>query len=150
MPSLIWFSQSGRAFSSPPPGLKFKVLPFRELPGLSRRPAIIAFSLPILCSPGGSEVKASAPNARDLGSIPGSGRSPGKGNGNPLQYSCLENPMDGEACRLQSRGRRESDTTERLHFLFCAHHFPTCERSINCSLLLLSLWLLSACHMVKT
>ena len=36
-------------------------------------------------------------NARDPGSIPGSGRSRGEGNGNPLQYSCLENPMDGEA-----------------------------------------------------
>ena len=47
--------------------------------------------------PGGSEVKASASNAGDPGSIPGSGRSPGEGNGNPLQYSCLENPMDGEA-----------------------------------------------------
>ena len=47
--------------------------------------------------PGGSEVKASACNAGDLGSIPGSGRSPGEGNGNPLQYSCLENPMDGGA-----------------------------------------------------
>ena len=42
--------------------------------------------------PGGSEGKASACNARDLGSIPGLGRSPGEGNGNPLQYSCLENP----------------------------------------------------------
>ena len=47
--------------------------------------------------PGGSEVKASASNAGDPGSIPGSGISPGEGNGNPLQYSCLENPMDGEA-----------------------------------------------------
>ena len=47
--------------------------------------------------PGGSEVKASASNVGDLGSIPGSGRSPGEGNGNPLQYSCLENPTDGEA-----------------------------------------------------
>ena len=47
--------------------------------------------------PGGSEVKVSASNAGDLGSIPGLGRSPGEGNGNPLQYSCLENPMDGEA-----------------------------------------------------
>ena len=46
--------------------------------------------------PGGSEVKASASNVGDLGSIPGLGRSPGEGNGNPLQYSCLENPMDGE------------------------------------------------------
>ena len=45
---------------------------------------------------GGSEVKASVCNAGDLGLIPGSGRSPGEGNGNPLQYSCLENPMEGE------------------------------------------------------
>ena len=43
---------------------------------------------------GGSEGKASACKARDLGSIPGWGRSPGEGNGNPLQYSCLENPVD--------------------------------------------------------
>ena len=45
----------------------------------------------------GSEGKASACNAGDLGSIPGSGRSPGEGNGNPLQSSCHENPMDREA-----------------------------------------------------
>ena len=44
---------------------------------------------------GGSEIKVSSWNAGDQGSIPGSGRSPGEGNGNPLQYSCLENPMDG-------------------------------------------------------
>ena len=44
--------------------------------------------------PGGAEVKASACNAGDLGSISGLGRSPGEGNDNPLQYSCLENPMD--------------------------------------------------------
>ena len=42
-----------------------------------------------------SEVKASACNVGDSGSIPGSGRSPGEGNGNPLQYSCLENPVEG-------------------------------------------------------
>ena len=47
--------------------------------------------------PGGSEGKASACNAGDPASIPGSGRSPGEGNGNPLQDSCLENPMDGGA-----------------------------------------------------
>ena len=47
--------------------------------------------------PGGSEVKASACNAGDQGLIPESGRSPGEGNGNPLQYSCLENPMDSGA-----------------------------------------------------
>ena len=44
-----------------------------------------------------SEDKASAYNVGDPGLIPGSGRSPGEGNGNPLQYSCLENPMDREA-----------------------------------------------------
>ena len=47
--------------------------------------------------PGGAEVKVSACNVGDLGSIPGSGISLGEGNGNPLQCSCLENPMDGEA-----------------------------------------------------
>ena len=47
--------------------------------------------------PGGSEFKASASNVGDLGSIPGSGRSSGEGNGNPLQYSWLESPMDGGA-----------------------------------------------------
>ena len=47
--------------------------------------------------PGSSDGKASAFNAGDLGSIPGSGRSPGEGNGNPLQCSCLENSMDGGA-----------------------------------------------------
>ena len=47
--------------------------------------------------PGGSDGKASAYNAGDLGSVPGLGRSSGEGNGNLLQYSCLENPMDGRA-----------------------------------------------------
>ena len=47
--------------------------------------------------PGGSDGKVSARNAGDLGSIPGSGRSSAEGNGNPLQYSCLENPMEGGA-----------------------------------------------------
>ena len=47
--------------------------------------------------PGGSDSKASAYNVGDLGSIPGLGRSSGEGSGNPLQYSCLENPMDGGA-----------------------------------------------------
>ena len=52
-----------------------------------------------LCTyfPGGSDGKASAYDVGDLGLIPGSGRSPGERNGNPLQYSCLENPMDGGA-----------------------------------------------------
>ena len=54
--------------------------------------------------PGGSEDKASACNAGDPGSISGLGRSPGEGNGNPLQYSCLENPMDKEPGGLQPMG----------------------------------------------
>ena len=55
--------------------------------------------------PGGSDGKASVYNVRDLSSIPGLGRFPGEGNGNPLQYSCLENPMDrGAWCRLLSMG----------------------------------------------
>ena len=66
--------------------------------------------------PGGSDGKASVYSVGDLGSIPGSERLSGEGNGNPLQYSCLENPMDREACCPW--GRKESDTTERLHFHF--------------------------------
>ena len=63
-----------------------------------------------LCIPGGSEVKASACNVGDLGSIPESGRSPGEGNGNPLQYSCLENPMDGGAWWAEVHGVAKSWT----------------------------------------
>ena len=47
--------------------------------------------------PGGSDGKESACSKGDLGSLPGSERTPGEGNGTPLQYSCLENPMDGGA-----------------------------------------------------
>ena len=60
--------------------------------------------------PGGSEVKVSACNAGDQGSIPGSGRSPEEGTGNPLQYSCLENPMDGGAWSATVHGVAKSQT----------------------------------------
>ena len=65
--------------------------------------------------PGGSVVKNLPANAGAMGSIPGLGRYPGKGNGYPLQYSCLENPMDREACAgegdgLQSTGLQKSWT----------------------------------------
>ena len=60
--------------------------------------------------PGGSDGKASACNAGDLGSIPGSGRSPGKGNGCPVQYSCLENSMDRGACGATVHGATKTQT----------------------------------------
>ena len=60
--------------------------------------------------------KESAYNAGDVGSVSGSGRSPGEGNSNPLQYSFLGNPMDRGAWRLQSMGsQKESDTTKWLN-----------------------------------
>ena len=56
---------------------------------------------------------ANAGNKRDVGLIPGSGRSSGEGNGNPLQYSCLENPMDrGAWWAIVHGATKESDTTE--------------------------------------
>ena len=58
--------------------------------------------------PGGSMVKNPPANAGDVGSIPGTGRSPGGGNGNPLQYSCLENPMDRGACQATVHGVTKS------------------------------------------
>ena len=58
----------------------------------------------------GSEGKVSACNAGDLGSIPGSGRSPENENGNPLQFSCLENPMDREAWLTTVHGIAKSQT----------------------------------------
>ena len=63
--------------------------------------------------PGGSDGKASACNVGDPGLIPGSGRSPGEGNGNSLQYSCLGNPMDrGPLEGYSPWDRKESDMTE--------------------------------------
>ena len=64
--------------------------------------------------PGGSAGKESACNVGDLGSIPGSGRSPGGEHGNPLQYSCLENPMGRGAWRTAINAVTKSDTTEPL------------------------------------
>ena len=67
----------------------------------------------IMGFPDGSDGKESICNGGDPGSIPGSGRSPGEGNDNPLQYCCLENSMDREAWRATAHGDyKESDTTE--------------------------------------
>ena len=73
--------------------------------------------------PGGSDSKASVYNVGEPGSIPGLGRSPGEGNGNLLQHSCLENPMDRGACWATVHGgRKESDMTEWLRFRFRDDH----------------------------
>ena len=79
---------------------------------ISYNPMITHFSLPtpVLGFPGGSVVKSPPANAGDEGSIPGLGRSPEEGNGNPLQYSCLGNPMDRGAGGLQCMGLPKSQT----------------------------------------
>ena len=64
--------------------------------------------------PGGSDGKESACNAGDPGSIPGLGRFSGEGKSNPLQYTCLKNPMDRGAQWATVHGMAESDTTEQL------------------------------------
>ena len=83
------------------------------------------------CFCGGSEVKASACNVGDLGSIPGSRRYPGEGNGNPLQYSFLENPMDGGAWWATVHGVAKSRTRlsdfTLLHFSILAWEIPWME-----------------------
>ena len=61
---------------------------------------------------GGSDGKESASNAGDLGSIPGLGRTPGEGHGNPPQYSCLENPMDRGAWQAAVHGVAKSQMTK--------------------------------------
>ena len=75
---------------------------------------------------GGKELAANAGDVRDAGLIPGLGRSPGEGHGNPLQYSCLKNPMDrGAWGGYSSWGRKEQDMTEwptlSLSALKCHH-----------------------------
>ena len=73
---------------------------------------------------GGSEVKESACNVGDLGSIPGLGRSPGEGNGNPFQCSCLENPMDGGA-----KSQTQLTDFTSLHFWWLNGKEPACQCS---------------------
>ena len=72
--------------------------------------------------PGGSDGKESACGAGDERSIPGSGRSSGEGNGNPLQYSCLENPMGGGAWQATVHGVTKS-WTQLSDFTFTFNHY---------------------------
>ena len=93
------FSRSEACGIFPDQGLNLYLLHWQENP--SPLTSSLAYLIDVSGMkwgfPGGSEGKASACNAGDRGSIPESGRSPGEGNGTPLQYSCLENPMDGGA-----------------------------------------------------
>ena len=84
---------------------------FMDAKPLPSSPSCLCFSptYPVLfLFPGSSDGKESACNVEDLYSFPGSGRSPGEGNGNPLQYSCLENPMDRGAWRATAHGLTKS------------------------------------------
>ena len=104
------------------------------IPGLGKSPgegkgyhsSILAWRIPwtvqSMSLPGGSDGKASASNAGDPGSIPELGRSSGEGNGNPLQYSCLENPTDGGAWQATDHEVAKSRTRTRLSdFTFHFH-----------------------------
>ena len=73
----------------------------------------------ILRGPGGTVLKHSPANAGDAGLIPGSGRYPGRGHGNPVQYSCLGNPMDREACRATVHRVTRSRTSLSMHACIC-------------------------------
>ena len=84
---------------------------------------------PLGCSPVAQTVKASACSAEDPGSIPALGRSPGEGNSNPLQYSCLENPMDGEAWQATLHGAAKSQTQlSYFTLLFSPFTFASIDR----------------------
>ena len=87
-------------------------------PGCSL-PSLTSASVIIRGFPGGSEGKESACNARDPCSLPGLGRCPGEGNGNPVQYSCLENPTDREIWRATVHGVIESRTGLNRLILLC-------------------------------
>ena len=88
----------------------------------------------------GKEPPASARNTRDLGSIPGLGRSPGGGRGNPLQYSCLENPMDRGAWPAtvhgvaNSRTRLKRLSTQHTHPAWRARTWDVCPSNSSFSL----------------
>ena len=73
--------------------------------------------------PGGSDSKDSACNVGDPGSIPGLGIFPGEGNGYPLQYSCLEKPMDREAWRATVHEVAKSDTTAQMTLILLRYIF---------------------------
>ena len=96
-----------------------------------------SFFVLFMISFGGSDGKESTCDAGDLGSIPGLRRSPGGGHGNPLQYSCLENPMNGGAWGLQSMGLQrvginwETKNSSENYLLNACFYSLFCEMFIN-------------------
>ena len=77
---------------------------------------------------GATVVKNPPANVGDAGLIPGSGRFPGGGNSNPLQYSCLENPMDRGAWRATAHGVSNSRTRLSMHTQVICRSFPSCRQ----------------------
>ena len=101
----------------------------------------------LLNTPGGSDGQESACNAGDPGSIPGSGRAPGEGNGSPLQYSCLENPMDRGAWWLQSiRLQRVGHDWNDLECTHAHQPYTRCFSLIISAKVLLEFCLILCCR----
>ena len=75
------------------------------------------------------KLPANAGDIEDAGSIPGSGRSPGGGHGNPLHYSCLENPVDRGTCRLQVHRVAKSQTQLKQLSMFAHAHYTCLPKS---------------------
>ena len=97
------------------------------------------FSFLLMTFCGSSDSKESACNAGDLGSIPGSGRSSGEGNGNPLQYSCLENPMDRGAWRATVHEVTKSWTLLKRLSTQCNDYFWLFTKFCHMSFIMLCL-----------
>ena len=109
--SLHWASRVPQLAKNPPSGFNSWVSKIRWRRDRISTPVLLGFS-------GGSDGKQFSSTEGDLGLIPGLVRSPGGGHGNPLQYSCLENPVDGgDWWATSPLGRKESDMTERLYSL---------------------------------
>ena len=100
----------------PDPGIELGS-PLLQVDSLPTELSIYMYSSPIWGFPGGSDGKESTCNAENPGLIPGSGRSPGEGNGNPPLYSCLENPIDRRT-GYSPWGRKESDVMNDSDFHF--------------------------------
>ena len=112
----FWIIFTDTVFLLSPASPRLKCLPFLWAPVISLRAIITLYCDNWVLFPprsqaaGGSDGKESACDGGDPGSIPGPGRSPGEENGNPLQYSCLENSMDRRACWATVHGVAKSRT----------------------------------------